>query len=73
MYKCIKGFAIEMCDDNGANIEGEYSTVEEGTIWDLPEDAEYRFIGGEVRLENNDLGWIEITKENLEEHFEVVE
>ena len=73
MYKCIKGFTLEKCDDDGFTIEGEYIEIEEGSIWDIPEDENYRFIGGEVRLENKDsnncFSWIEITKEHLLEHF----
>lgn len=45
MYKCVKGFSLEICDDDG---------------------------GGEVRLENNDGYWLEISKETLEESFEPV-
>ena len=69
MYKCIKGFSIDVCDGDGFTIENEYINVDEGTIWDVPEDKDYRLIGGEVRLENDNLGWIEISKEHLEEYF----
>jgi hypothetical protein len=72
-YKCIKGFSIERCDDDGFTIENEYEVIEEGTIWYVPEDEDYRFIGGEVRLESSELGWIEITFEHLKEYFELLE
>ena len=72
-YKCIKGFSIEQCDDDGSLIEGEYSTIEEGSIWFVPEDEDYRFIGGEVRLENEDGTWIEIDRDTLREHFEEIQ
>lgn len=72
MYKCIKGFSLEKCDDNGSTIDGEYTTVEEGSIWHIPEDAKYRFIGGDVRLENDESEWIEISEETLEEHFQEI-
>ena len=72
MFKCIKGFLIEVCDGDGTTIENEYMTIEKGTIWNIPKDEDYRFIDGEVRLENDDIGWIEITKEHLEEYFEEV-
>jgi len=72
MYKCIKGFSLELYDDDGFSIEGEYSNVEENTKWNVPEDVDCRFIGGEIRLENDELGWIEISKETLEEYFEIV-
>lgn len=73
MYKCIKGFSIEKCDENGSTLDGEYATIEEGSIWELPEDENYRFIGGEIRLESDKYGWLEISKETLEENFEILE
>ncbi|GCD13180.1 hypothetical protein [Clostridium tagluense] len=72
LYRCIKGFSLEKCDDNGFTIEEEYETVEQGSIWHIPEDENYRFISGEIRLESDDLSWVEITKEHLEEYFEIV-
>ena len=72
MYECIKGFLIEVCDEDGFTIENEYMDIDKGTIWYIPEDKDYRFIGGEVRLENDDAEWIEITKEHLEEHFKLI-
>lgn len=72
-YKCIKGFSLEKCDDDGFTIPGEYYVVEEGELWITPEDESYRFIGGEIRLENEDGAWLEIDKETLEEHFEEIQ
>ncbi|WP_244833388.1 hypothetical protein [Clostridium sp. BJN0001] len=67
--KCIKGFALEKCDDNGFTIENEYFTVEDNSIWNI-ENNEDRFIGGEIRLTNDNGEWLEISKETLKEHFE---
>lgn len=75
MYKCTKGFSLEKCDDDGFTLDGEYIVIEEGSTWDIPENAEYRFIGGDVRLERNkpnEVGWIEISEETLEENFEII-
>ncbi|MGL4108344.1 hypothetical protein [Clostridium sp. LP20] len=72
VYKCIKGFLIEVCDGDGFTVEDEYIEIENGSIWFTPEDKDYRFIGGEIRLESNDVEWIEITKEHLEEYFKEV-
>ena len=72
MYECIKGFSIEVCDEDGFTIENEYMDIDKGTIWYIPEDEDYRFIDGEVRLENDDAEWIEITKEHLEEYFKLI-
>lgn len=71
-YKCIYGFSLEMCDDDGFTIPGEYITVEEGSLWIIPEDKDYRFIGGEIRLEcvkADEAGWIEIPKDMFETYF----
>lgn len=76
MYKCIKEFTLEKCDDDGFTIEGEYTTIEEGSIWNVPEDENYRLIGGEIRLEEDkpdEINWIEITEETLKEHFERID
>lgn len=72
MYKCIKGFSLEEYDDDGFTIENKYVDIEKGSNWFIPDDADYRFIGGEVRLENEEGVWIEITTDTLKEHFEYV-
>lgn len=72
MYKCIKGFSLRATDDDGRSIENEYFDVPEGSAWNTPEDKDYRFIGGEIRLESDELGWIEIDKTTLENNFEVL-
>lgn len=73
MYKCIKEFSLELYDDNGFIIENEYVDINEGTIWYIPEDEDYRLIDGEVRLENEAMDWIEITKETFKNNFELVD
>jgi len=72
MYKCIRGFSIEKYDDNGFSIEGEDINIKENSIWNIPINKNYRFIGGEVRLENNEYGWIELSKEHLDEYFKII-
>lgn len=72
MYKCIKEFSLRAVDDDGSSIENEYFDVPEGSIWNIPEDKDYRFIGGDIRLESDELGWIEIDKTTLENNFEYI-
>lgn len=72
MYKCIKEFSLRTVDDDGSSIVNKYFDVPEGSIWNSPEDVGYRFIGGEIRLESDDLGWIEIDKATLKNNFEAV-
>ncbi|HCL4447148.1 TPA: hypothetical protein N2D16_002753 [Clostridium botulinum] len=71
-YQCIKGFSVEKCDDDGFTIENEHVIIEEGSIWNIPEDKDYRLIGGEIRLESDDFGWIEMSKETLVEFFKKI-
>lgn len=73
-YECIKSFSIPQCDGDGFHLEDEEgftveNIIEKQTVWGVPEDADYRLVGGEVRLENDKLGWIEISKETLQECF----
>lgn len=69
VYECIKGFSIEVCDGDGFTIDGEYNIIPKGSLWVTPEDRDYRLIGGEIRLEHEEHGWIEIPKEHLNEYF----
>lgn len=72
-YECVEGFLIEKWDDNGSPIDNEYVEIEKNSLWFTPEEDErYRFIGGEIRLENASLQWIEITKEHLERYFKEI-
>ena len=75
-YECIKGFLVPLCDGDGFIIENEDKYIEEGSIWHTPEDKNYRLIGAEVRLETSDcewLEWLEITQEDLEDKFRLIE
>ena len=65
MYKCIKSFDVPQCNDDGFTLENQDSFIKVGSIWNFQEEKEYRFIGGEVRLEHENGTWIEITKEDL--------
>jgi len=73
MYKCIKQFSLDLLDDDGFPLsEDEQLNIAEGSIWYFPEDKDYRIIGADIRLENDDLQWIEITNEDFKEHFELI-
>lgn len=68
-YRCIKNFNIEIYDDDW-DPTGEYTVVYSGTIWELDENTNN--ISGEVHLDNENLEWIEISRDTLEEYFEEV-
>lgn len=69
MHEKTKDCEVIPIHDNGFTLEGEYITIDEGSIWQVPEDKDYRFIAGDIRLENEDDTWLEIAKETLKEHF----
>ena len=72
--KCIKGFFIDKCDDDGRSIANEYIDIEKGVVWEVEED--FRFVGGQVRLlaldSDTSFEWLELSKETFEEHFETI-
>lgn len=67
MYKCIKGFAIDVCDGDGLTIEECGFIVEENSVWEVNEEA-VNVLGADIHLEN-DSNWIELSKDTLKEHF----
>lgn len=74
-YKCIKSFCVDKYDGNGFLIENGFSVIEEGKVYETGESG-YMMIGGKehVRLDSVDDGsWLEITKEILEECFNLLE
>ena len=72
-YRCKKSFSVDNYDGDGFLIENSSTVIEEGTLYDLDESSS-TIIGGEVHLDSvSDGSWLEITKEHLEEYFEVME
>lgn len=72
-YRCKESFMVTVCDGDGFMTEEEIK-ITSGSIWN-DEGDEYRLLGGEYRLENEDgeYSWIEIDKETLSEYFEQIE
>ena len=72
-YKCKKAFCVDNYDADGFLIENNSTVIEEGNIYELDESG-HTMIGGEIHLDAIDNGsWLEITKEFLEEYFELLE
>lgn len=73
-YKCIKEIWLEKYDEHCFST-GEYNCVPIGSTWMREDDS--NLLGGEVHLEcvggADGFGWIEVTEEDLRQHFEVVE
>ena len=70
-YRCVKEFEVENYDDDCSRIDGEYTTIKPGGIW---QDGGHSFNICEVHLENEDAPqWIEVPTEYLSEYFEQIE
>jgi hypothetical protein len=65
VYKCIKKFSVEKCDEYENFLDDEYFVVPVDSEWLLQEHA----FMSDVRLENDELGWLEIAFEDLKSHF----
>lgn len=74
-YKCKKNFCVDKYDDDGFCIENETIVIEEGKVYEVDKSG-CMMIGGKdhVHLDDVDDGsWLEITKDTLEECFELLE
>lgn len=76
-YRCIKECVFEACDDNGFTIDGKYTFVNPGSIW---QESKYMIAGGpdSIHLDREDgkpntMEWCEPLKETLAECFEQIE
>ena len=66
-YECIETFSFENYCFGGDEAAEEYITVPVGSIWQKTGDS---FIGGEIHLHSeNDLSWIEISRNSLAKYF----
>ena len=67
-YKCVKGFTVPLCDDDGFEIPG-VKAVQAGDVF-RKTDAD--IIGGEIHLEEvkKPWHWLEIPKEMFDTYFE---
>jgi hypothetical protein len=64
-YKCIKTFSLPKYDEHELLEEEEHFNCPIESIWWVQEESYL----SEIRLENTDLGWIEIHKEDLGDYF----
>nr|DAG05087.1 MAG TPA: hypothetical protein [Siphoviridae sp. ctuy39] len=72
-YRCIKPFYVDKYDEHGFLIENSGTVIEKGKIYELDESG-CTIIGGEVHLDAVDDGsWLEITNDDLEEYFDLLE
>lgn len=74
-YKCIRTFEVDEVDGDGFRT-GDFKYVEGGSIWQENEDA-VNVLGTEthlecVKAENDEIPWIEISKEALVKDFEEI-
>lgn len=68
-YRCIKGFSVDMYDEDDLLIENSQMIIEVGEIYKLDESGN-KVLAGEVHLDNTeDATWIEVPREYLKEYF----
>lgn len=70
-YRCIKGFVVDICDGDGFRIEEDGMVIEVGEIW-TTDDEGVNILGCDIHMEN-ETSWLEVSKEELEKYFEVIE
>lgn len=74
-YKCVKEMCLPKYGGDGFEIPNEYGFVTVGSIWERYDSGS--IIGGDVHLDSlndgPDSGWIEISFEDLEENFVLIE
>ncbi len=73
-YKCIKSFLVDKVDDEGF-WEEQSIEIKENSVWEADE-SNFRCIGADIRLIEDVEGhfnWLEITKERLENNFELIQ
>lgn len=69
-YRCIKEFCVPIFNEHGYETSKDFY-INKLSIW-YNYNEDYRFIGGEIRLEDKDENWIEVPNEDLKEYFEEI-
>ena len=68
MFECIEELRLDYV--GGDEDSPEEMVVEEGSVWYFPDDDDgYRETGSDVRLENNNAEWIEMSTGEFNKHF----
>lgn len=67
MYKCIRDFNVETCDEDGFPTD-KFFVIKSGTEWERNNYT--NIIGGDVHLDSvDDSRWIEISYDTLKDYF----
>jgi len=64
-FKCIKELVVDKLDEYEIEIENEVVIIPVDSVWELSKHAHM----SDVRLENDDLEWLEIDFQSLKECF----
>ena len=67
MYNCVESFVVDVCDGDGFILEEGGFLVEEGSMWEVNEEA-VNVTGAYIHIENKN-AWLELSKEMLKQHF----
>ena len=77
IYKCKKTFYVEKYDDDGFTTDKQM-TIVKGSKWEYDEESQDMIIGNykeDIHLERiapKTRMWLEVTKEILNEYFELI-
>lgn len=72
-YECIKPFNIPYYDiETDSYDESQFYDIEVGSVWQRDDDLSGSYTGADIHLDG-DNGWIEISEEQLEKCFELIE
>lgn len=64
-FKCIRQFSINKYDEDECLIENENFVIPVNSIW---ESQNYTSMS-DVRLENDEVGWLEISEKTFKAYF----
>lgn len=67
VYECKTEFELPKWDDDNDCFLEETIKVEKGSVWSVMGSG--YICDGEVRLENDNAEWMEISREHLKEYF----
>lgn len=70
-YRCTEKFYVDSYDGNGFILNEDGVSVDKGSIW-IDREEDYRFVGGQVRLDRANGEWLELSKETVDKNFKEI-
>ena len=67
IFECKKEFEVSEWDNDNDCWSDEIMVIEKGSVWECTGLG--CICGGEIRLENDEAQWIEVSEETLQTYF----